>query len=154
MGLFGRKKPKPETMARKAPISANPAPPAAPSERKETLEITHPVFQLKTGMDKNAVTTLLGDDYLSMGSGQLLDHLARSGPVHIMDDASEPTLCLLYSNDPKGHSIEIVLDSGALTSAEVKKKNADGSTTLLVRIDRKGLAAAEPYRAALGLKGL
>jgi hypothetical protein len=150
MGLFGKKKP--EIMAPAARATAKPAAPGG--RRAETLEVTHPVFQLKAGMDKNAVTALLGDDYLSMSSDQVLDDLAKRGPVQVMDDASEPLLRLLYSGDPRGHSIEITLQSGSLTLAEVKRKNVGGGTALLVRIDREGLAAVEPYRAALGLKGL
>ena len=84
---------------------------------------------------------MLGRDYLSMGSGQLFA---------VLDDASAAEECWLYSNAPQGHDIEIVFRSGALASAEVKEKNADGAAPLVARIDQAGLAAAEPYRAALG----
>jgi hypothetical protein len=60
----------------------------------------------------------------------------------------------LYSNDPHGHDIQIVFRSGSLAWAKVKERNAEGGTALVVRIDEEGLAAAKPYRAALGARKL
>lgn len=152
MGLFGRKKP--EIIAPAARVAAESTPPAAPGRRAETLEVTHPVFRLRVGMDKNAVTALLGDDYRSTTARKFLGDPARARPgvVDIIDPSVLENEYRLYSD--QGHYFEIVFQSGSLVSAEVKKKNADRSETLVARIDQEGLAAVEPYRAALGLNGL
>ncbi|MFG2246379.1 hypothetical protein [Spirillospora sp. NPDC048823] len=121
--------------------------------QREPLEATHPVFRLKAGMGKEAVTGLLGGDYLSMTGGQFVEsRQASPGVVDIIDPSVLEQEYWLYSD--QGHYIEIVFRSGSLVSAEVKTKNADRSETLLARIDQEGLAAAEPYRAALGANRL
>lgn len=152
-----RRKSKPREPQARAAASPSSAPAsraqATPRGQAERLETTHPVFGLKAGMGKDAVVGLLGEDYLSVNSGQVRAYLAERSSVHIrdeIDNASVPEECWLYSNSPRGHDIEIVFRSGSLTSVKVKGKNADGGTTLLVRIDQRGLAAAEPYRSALG----
>jgi uncharacterized protein YcaQ len=125
-------------------------------QKAQPLEATHPVFQLKAGMDKAAVVGLLGrNDRSTKARRELLEDQAQRGPVnavHIIDASILENEYWLYS--PQGHYIEIIFQSGSLASAEVKKKNADRSETLLARIDRDGLAAAEPYRTALGAKNL
>ena len=137
MGLFGRRKSNPvKPQAEKA----------VPREQAKPLETTHPVFQLKAGMDKDAVIGLLGGDYLAMSARQLL---GRDDPSKSIDQE-----CWLYSSSPRGYDFEIVFRSGSLASATVKERNTDGARTLLARIDHDGLAAAEPYRTDLGARSL
>lgn len=69
-------------------------------------------------MDMDAVIGLLGRDYRSMARGRM-DYW-------------------LYSSSR--YDIEIVFCSGSLDSAKFKKKNADGSITLLMQIEEDELA--------------
>jgi hypothetical protein len=125
-------------------------------DQAESLEATHPVFRLKAGMDKGTVVGLLGRNYRSTKARrELLEYQAQCGPmnaVHIIDASILENEYWLYLD--QGHYIEIIFQSGSLASAEVKKKNADRSETLLVRIDQDGLAAVKSYRTALGAKKL
>ncbi len=129
-------------------------PAVAPDKQVKPLEATHPVFRLKAGMGKEAVSGLLGEDYRSTTARKFLDNPARARPgvVDIIDPSVLENEYWLYSGS--WHYIEIVFQSGSLVSAEVKTKNADRNETVLARIDQEGLAAAEPYRAALGANRL
>lgn len=138
MSLFGRKKSSPAQPQARTVAAREPVTP---------LESTHPVFQLKAGMDKDAVIGLLGGHYLAVSSGQFF---GGGGP----SKSAGREECWLYSNCPHGHDVQIVFRSGSLASAEVKTRNPGGAGILLARIDRNGLAAAERYRADLGAEKL
>lgn len=118
-----------------AETAAVPRASAAPEKQAEPLEGMHPAFRLKAGMGKEAVIGLLGEPYRTT----------------ILEDEH-----WLYFKQV--HHIEMIFQitfrSGALLSAELKSKDADWNETLLARIDQDGIAAAEPYRAALGAKQL
>jgi hypothetical protein len=143
------RRPKPDTPQGTAPTSRRPV-----GTPQKQLAATHPVFQLKAGMNMEAVTGLLGRDYLSATGRQFSENQVKTSPglVHIIDPSILEKEYCLYSD--RGHYIEIVFQSGSLVSAEVKTKNAARSETLLARIDPDGLAAAEPYRTALGANQL
>jgi hypothetical protein len=138
MSLFGRKKSSPAQPQAGTAVAREPV---------ARLDSTHSVFQLQAGMDKDAVIGLLGGDYWAMNSGQLF-----GGGDATKSVAREE--CWLYSNCPHGHDVQIVFRSGSLVSAEVKTRNPGGAGILLARIDRNGLAAAEPYRTDLGAEKL
>lgn len=133
---------------------ASPHPVVTPQKQVEPLNVTHPAFRLKAGMTKEQVIGLLGEDYRSTTARDFIENptRARRDMVDIIDPSLLENEYWLYSD--RGHYIEIVFRSGALASAEVKKNDADRSEALLARIDQDGLAATQPYRAALGAKKL
>jgi hypothetical protein len=71
-----------------------------------------------------------------------------------VDPDPEPTTMWLYARNPRGHNIRIVFRSGLLSEVSVGRENADKSITDLMHLDETGVAAAEPYREALGAKPL
>jgi hypothetical protein len=145
MGLFRRKPEKehPSPQQAPAPPSAARTPEASPAHAP--LDVNHPVFQLEPGMGTAAVVQLLGEGYLPMSFSQILPLLQKSGPVTAMDD--EPSESWLYGDTPAGHNVELTFRSGALDSAKVLKKNADGTMTVLMAMDRDKVEAAPPYQA-------
>jgi hypothetical protein len=59
----------------------------------------------------------------------------------------------LHSENPPGHDIQLVFRSGAaLDSVEVKRNNADGTRTSLMKMDQYGVEAAPPYWEFLDLR--
>jgi hypothetical protein len=96
-------------------------------------ESSHPALRLEAEMDKDTVIGLLGRDHRSTTRG-LLEYW-------------------LYSDDR--YDIEIIFRSGALKSAEIKKKagGKNVSTTTVVRcaeIDQEGSTAVEVGRVVNG----
>jgi hypothetical protein len=149
---------KPEPDLPQAGTAAARRPVAAPEKQAEPLEGMHPAFRLKARMGKEAVIGLLGEPYRVRTARELHLDPARTSPEvgEIIDSSIlEEEYWLYFAQD---HHVEMIFQitfrSGALLSAELKSKDADWNETLLARIDQDGIAAAEPYRAALGAKQL
>lgn len=110
MGIFGSRKP-----GKRQPQTA-----AATRNRVDSQMSAHQAFQLKSGMDKDAVVRLLGVGFTAVTRGRME--------------------YWLYSNSR--HEIEIVFDSGLLDSVKFKEKNPNGSMTLLMEIKEDELTDA------------
>jgi hypothetical protein len=145
MGLF-RKKPTTQPQPQRQASTQPPARAEAPQAPHALLEASHPVFQLTLGMGTARIAELLGDAYLSISGSQLAGLFQDRGHA-VVNEASQEGVYWLYSDTPAGHDVELEFRAGALASAIVKRKNADGTKTVLMTMDGNKVEAAPLYQA-------